>query len=232
MKIACIIPARLNSTRFPNKVLALLGDKPMLKWVYDAAMLSGVFSEVVFAIDAKETADLLASFNAPYIYTDRSHQSGTDRLIEVALSQKISADIFVNWQADEPFINKAMIEDLLRFVEDDSDIWTLKKEITTEQESPHVVKVVTDEKGKALYFSRSRIPHSGQCYKHIGIYAYSKKALTKVSQMAPCALEKSEKLEQLRFLFHGLSIRVIETQNDTIGIDTPQDLILANDSIS
>lgn len=222
----CIIPARLNSTRFPQKVLCQLLGKPMLQHVYEAATRSGFFDEVVFAVDHERTAALVEGFGAPYQMTSVSCESGTDRLIE--LRDRFDANIFVNWQGDEPLVSSAMIRDLLQSVGDGSDIWTLKTPLDRERaHHPHAVKVVTRKDGRALYFSREAIPHKGPYFKHIGLYAFSKKGLHKISQLTPSPLEKGEKLEQLRFLENGLDITVHETSHDSVGIDEERDLAFA-----
>lgn len=234
MKTVCVIPARLKSTRFPRKVLAQLGDKPLLQWVWEAATACPQFDDVVFAIDHAETEKLIASFGGRSLMTSESCPSGTDRLIELMETGQVEGDVWVNWQGDEPFVNREMIDDLLQSAEQSqSDIWTLRKQIENPEEitRPQVVKVVTDLKGKALYFSRSPIPFARMenptYYKHIGLYAYTQEALKKIQQMAPSTLEKCEGLEQLRFMEQGLSIEVHETAFETQGIDVPEDLIAA-----
>ncbi|MBI3237099.1 MAG: 3-deoxy-manno-octulosonate cytidylyltransferase [Chlamydiales bacterium] len=236
-KIVCVIPARLNSSRFPRKILCHLLGKPLLQRVWEKAQSVDLFDQVVFAIDAEETAALIDTFQGKYIFTSPSCESGTDRLIELMQNQKVEADIWVNWQADEPFINQEMVEDLLQSSHlYDADVWTLKKKIllTEEIHNPHIPKVVCDEKGNALYFSRSPIPYhrdpsldAPTYFKHIGMYAYTKEALSKIAHSQPCELELSEKLEQLRFLHHRLSVRVHETQHEVLGIDLPEHLALA-----
>ena len=240
-KIACVIPARLNSSRFPKKILSTLLGKPLLQRVWEKALSVDYFDRVVFAIDSQETASLIDSFQGEYIFTEISCESGTDRLIELMQKEKIKADIWVNWQADEPFICKQMVDDLLQTCEaDDCDVWTLKKEITLSEEirSPHIVKVVSDEKGEALYFSRSPIPYhrdttskSPTYFKHIGMYAYTEQALEKLAKLEPCELELTEKLEQLRFLYHRLSVRVHKTKHEVFGIDLPEHLALAESKL-
>lgn len=235
MKIACVIPARLKSTRFPHKMLARLKDKPLLQWVWEAAQKTGKFDSIHFAVDSLEVANLVQSFGAPAILTSEACASGTDRLVELMLNKKIDADIWVNWQGDEPFINLETIENLLQTChEKNADVWTLCKEISKKEEieSPQFVKVVCDNQGYALYFSRSPIPFyrekQGQKYfKHVGIYAYSKEALQKISTLSPSYLEEAEKLEQLRFLSNQMRIRVHETKHEVIGIDLPEHLIQA-----
>jgi 3-deoxy-manno-octulosonate cytidylyltransferase (CMP-KDO synthetase) len=238
-RIACIIPARLLSSRFPKKVLATLQGKPLLQWVWESAVSIPFFDEVAFALDAEETAALVSSFGGKFYMTSVQCPSGTDRLIEVMQKQGVQADLFVNWQGDEPFICQAMIEDLLQSCHDRmSDLWTLKKQIILPQEieSPHHVKVVSDDKGFALYFSRSPIPHyrdgvppDGKPYfKHVGLYAYRREALEKIAQLSPCTIEKAEQLEQLRWLYNGLKIQVHETQHESLGIDLPEHLAKAD----
>lgn len=231
-----MIPARLGSTRFPKKILALLKGKALIQWVWEAATQISCFDDVVFAIDAEETAALIRSFGGKYYFTSEHCLSGTDRLVE--LMQHIDADIYVNWQGDEPFIHQQMIDDLLQTAgEDESDVWTLKKKIDSleTQLSPHTPKVVTDALGYALYFSRATIPYyrdpsleMDQIYfKHIGIYAYSRAGLAKIAKLPLCPLEEVEKLEQLRFLYYGLKIRVHETRYEVLGIDLPEHLAKA-----
>ncbi len=235
-KIICIIPARLNSKRFPQKILAPLTGKPILQHVWEAAKKIDLFDEVLIAIDAKKTEDFLKNMDANYIWTSPNCPSGTQRLIEVFLKEKISGDIWVNWQADEPFINSKIIARLLNNIEDKTtDIWTLKTRLSDPHEilSPNTVKVVTDKRNYALYFSRHPIPfHRDQqsnpiIYKHIGIYAYTATTLSKIITLKTTYLEEAEKLEQLTFLSHGLKIKVNEIYENPIGIDTPEDLQLA-----
>jgi 3-deoxy-manno-octulosonate cytidylyltransferase (CMP-KDO synthetase) len=236
LRIICIIPARLHSTRFPKKILALLQEKPLIQWVWEKACSMPFFNQVVIALDAEETKKVVQSFGADYVMTSQECQTGTDRLIEVVQNSSIQADVWVNWQADEPFVNEQMIKDLLQSTQlSDSDIWTLKKKIGNPLDvlSPHITKVVCNYTGHALYFSRSAIPYyrdqdSFQLhYQHVGLYAFSQAALEKISQLDPCLIEQAEKLEQLRFLFHSLRIRVHETLESSLGIDLPEHLLEA-----
>ena len=163
----CIIPARLASTRFPEKILKILNGKPLLQWVWEAANKTTFFKDIVFAIDSEKTANIIKNFNGKYLMTSKNCKSGTDRLIEIMHSGKIESDIWVNWQADEPFITPKMIYSLLKTCKNnDADIWSLKKKITNEDEilSPNFAKVVCDTTGNALYFSRSRIPYYREEY--------------------------------------------------------------------
>lgn len=242
-KIACIIPARLNSSRFPKKILSNLNGKPLLQWIYEAAQKTNLFDSISFAIDSQETADLIKTFNGSYIMTPIDCASGTDRIIHVMNSGKINADIWVNWQGDEPFITPVMIEELLQSTHNNEniDVWTLKKRIINEEEinSIHFAKVICDNNDVAIYFSRSPIPLYRNYelaaenvknkiprvyYKHVGIYAFTTLALNKISKLSPCHIEDAEQLEQLRFLFHGLKIKVHETHQEVIGIDLPEHL--------
>lgn len=240
MRKVCVIPARLASSRFPRKVLAMLGEKPMLQWVWEGATGVQVFDDVAFAIDDAETARLIDSFEGKYFMTSPDCLSGTDRLIQLKQEGKMEGDIWVNWQGDEPFIHKEMIDTLLQSVDAPYDVWSLKKEIVNEEdiEDPNVVKVVTDPNGKALYFSRSPIPYDRDgleeipVYKHVGIYAYRSPSLDQIGTFSPSALEQAEGLEQLRYLENGLAIQVHETAGETVGIDVPEDLARAMDHIA
>jgi 3-deoxy-manno-octulosonate cytidylyltransferase (CMP-KDO synthetase) len=234
MKIACLIPARLHSTRFPKKILSLLGGKPLIQWVWEAATRVPLFSEVVFAIDDEETARAIDAFGGRYLMTSKECLNGTQRLIEVYSS--LQADIWTLWQADEPFVNGAIIQELVQSCgQDGCSVWTLCKKIASTHDlfSPHVVKVVRNQESEALYFSRSPIPYvreenSNQFfYKHVGLYAFNEEALRIIAKTPPCALEMAEQLEQLRFLYAKLKIKVHETEQELFGIDIPAHLELA-----
>lgn len=237
-RVACVIPARLKSTRFPKKMLSLLKGKPLLQWVWESASSVSLFDEVAFAVDAEETAELIRSFGGKCFMTSEECASGSDRLSELMEKKAIDADIWVNWQGDEPFICEQMIQDLLQDCDkEDSDLWTLQKKITNPDEAtnPHIAKIVCDVHGFALYFSRSQIPHyrdsadwnQKNIYKHIGLYAFTRAALKKISTLQPCPIEVAEQLEQLRFLYNNLRIRVHETDHEVFGIDLPEHLAKA-----
>ena len=238
-KLSCVIPARLASTRLPRKVLLPLAGKPLIQWVWEAASAVPLFDEVLIAADSEEVASVARRFGANVHLTSLDCSSGTDRLVELYKKGLIKGDICVNWQGDEPFLTKAMIEDLLRSKQK-TDVWTLKKRLTDPQAiaSPHIAKVVCDAHGYALYFSRSVIPHYREptanpiVYKHIGLYAYTKEALEKIGTFPPCLLEEAEKLEQLRFLYHGLKILVSETEHEAMGIDLSEHLELAEKKLT
>ena len=243
-KVVCIIPARLQATRYPKKLLTTLHNRPLLEWVWEAAKKVTLFDDVIFAIDDQELADVIDTFCGKWMMTSKSCQVGTDRLVQIMQSRTIQADIWVNWQADEPFITQTMIEELLQSCQtNDADIWTLKKQIINPLEltSLKFAKVVCDNQGYALYFSRSMIPclrdeqnletivQQKMHYKHVGLYAFTTQALKSIGANNYCALEDAEKLEMLRWLYYGLSIRVHQTDQEVIGIDTPQDLIRAHE---
>jgi 3-deoxy-D-manno-octulosonate cytidylyltransferase len=233
-KIACIIPARLASTRLASKMLKLINNKPLVQWTYETAASNSVFDHVVLAIDDEQVRRAVETFGGNYIMTSPSHPTGTDRIVEVMQSNKYQADIWLNWQGDTPFVNNKMISDFATFCkETPSDIWTLQTPLTDAAQinSPAIVKVVCALNKKALYFSRSAIPYyrnteikDKQYYKHLGIYAYTQESLAKIASLPPTPLETREYLEQLRWLENGLSIAVLETQFDADGIDTQADL--------
>lgn len=242
MKITAIIPARYGSTRFEGKALADICGKPMIQHVYERTVRSTLVSDVVVATDDERIAAAVRKFGGRAEMTSTGHETGTDRLAEVAA--RIDSDIIVNVQGDEPLIEPAMIDEAVEpLISDQSVVMsTLKSRIKTLHDflSPNVVKVVTDWEGYALYFSRSPLPNfrdkwndlkdekfsSGKllCYKHIGLYVYRKDFLLQFSQMSPTYLELAEKLEQLRVLENGYRIKVVETSHESIGVDTPADL--------
>ena len=237
MKVVGIIPARYASTRFPGKPLALISGKTMIRRVYEQALKSRL-DGVVVATDDVRIADEVMSFGGQYVLTDPNHRSGTDRCREALDLLDNAFDAVVNIQGDEPFIDPNQINLVVDLISrGDTQLASLAKRIRLEDElfSPNTVKVVMDNDGKALYFSRQPIPfmrnvdapewlEKGVFYKHIGIYAYKAEALRKVAQMSMSALEKSESLEQLRWLENGLEIRMGITDTENVSIDTPSDL--------
>lgn len=235
-RITCVIPARLQSTRFPKKVLASIKNKPILQWVWEAASKISFFDHIVFAVDAPETADLVTSFGGSCVMTSAQHQSGTDRLAEVAQNSPVGSDIWVNWQGDEPFIGERMVLDLLHGIgSSDAEIWTLKQRIINHEDiaSPQIAKVVCNDQGFALFFSRSPIPfyrdndQEKMYFKHIGMYAFTTNALLKIATLPTSFLENAEKLEQLRWLEHRLLVKVQTTDQLAFGIDFPHDIAKA-----
>ncbi len=230
-KVVGVIPARLESVRLPRKPLRAILGHPMIAWVYQGARQAASLSKLLIATDSEEIAAYCEQAGIPVAMTSREHRSGTDRLVEVMRSEP--ADIYVNIQGDEPMVTGGHIELLLRPFREDpgTQVSTLKVAMTAEDaRDPNNTKVVTDACGKALYFSRAPIPHDrdasgvGKYFKHLGIYAYAAEALEKFSALGPSGLEHLEKLEQLRFLENGIPIAVVETLDDTIGVDTEENL--------
>ena len=239
MKVIAIIPARYASTRFPAKPLAMLGGKPIVQRVYEA--VAKAVERVVVATDDERIYDAVAAFGGEVVMTSTEHQSGTDRCAEAFEKLGSKADIVINVQGDEPFIEPAQIESLIKCFENDTiDIATLVKPFSAEDsvevlENPNSPKVVLNGANEAIYFSRSVIPYlrgveRGEWlkhhtfYKHVGIYAFRADVLGEVAQLQQTPLEKAEKLEQLRWLESGYKIGVGVTDIETVGIDTPEDL--------
>ncbi len=233
MTSAVIIPARYDSARFPGKLLYPLNGIPVIQHVYENAKQARLPDDVLVATDSETILEQVFSFGGKAVMTDRNHQSGTDRIAEVA--RTFDCDIIVNVQGDEPLIRSEMIDDVIRLLEDNrASIGTLSKKIDDPREvtDPNVVKVVFDADWFALYFSRAQIPcqapHSDvrtpDYYKHIGIYSYRREILLALAGMQQTQLERIEKLEQLRALEHGMRIKIKETPFETYGIDTREDV--------
>jgi 3-deoxy-manno-octulosonate cytidylyltransferase (CMP-KDO synthetase) len=228
-KILGVIPARLNSQRLPGKVLRNIGDKPMVHWVYERARQSPLLNELFVATDSETVEQYCLSRNIPVKRT-REHRSGSDRLHEVM--EQTDGDVYVNIQGDEPTIRADHIELLIRpILNGEGAVTTLKVAIgEAAARNPNCVKVVTDHRGRALYFSRFPIPFDREAagkirfYKHIGLYGYTRAALALFHRLPPSPLESAEQLEQLRYLENGIAILVAETPHDTVGVDTEADL--------
>lgn len=233
MKALGVIPARYDSTRLPGKVLLDIAGKPMLYWVYRNARRSRLLTDLLVATDSEKVLDYCRQEGMQVMLTGR-HPSGTDRLREVM--ERREADVYVNIQGDEPTIRPDHLEAVLKpFISGDAQVATLKVQIDeAAARNPNTVKVVTDDDGRALYFSRYPIPFDRDgagCvkrYKHIGIYAYTRAALALFHSLPESSLESAEKLEQLRFLQNGVAIWVVETPFDTVGVDTEADLQRVN----
>ena len=236
MKFTAIIPARYASTRFPGKPLAILGGKTVIQRVYEQAV--SVLDEAYVATDDERILQTVEAFGGRAVMTRSDHKSGTDRIEEAATKIGTTADVIINIQGDEPFIHPSQIETLCRLFDDpQTQIGTLGKRFESMEavENPNSPKIVTDAKGFALYFSRSVIPFIrgrqrdewfGQYpfLKHLGIYAYRREVLGEITKLPQSSLEIAESLEQLRWLQNGYRIRVGETNIETVGIDTPEDL--------
>lgn len=235
-KFIGIIPARYASTRFPGKPLAILGGKPVIQRVYEQA--AGVLAATYVATDDERIYNGVTAFGGNAVMTRKDHRSGTDRIEEAAEKIGTDADVVVNIQGDEPFIQRSQIQTLCSCFDDDStQIATLGKRFETIEavENPNSPKIVVDRRGYALYFSRSVIPFIRgverqdwlQHYpflKHLGIYAYRRNVLREITRLPQSPLEKAESLEQLRWLENGYRICVGLTDVETVGIDTPADL--------
>jgi 3-deoxy-manno-octulosonate cytidylyltransferase (CMP-KDO synthetase) len=235
MRIVAIIPARYASTRFPGKPLALISGKPMVEHVYSSASACDEISGVYVATDDNRIYDLVVGFGGKALMTGSGHTSGTDRIAEAA--DKISLDeedIIVNVQGDQPLFPPSVLADMVAPFYDDEGLSmsTLMYRIRNSEEitNPNHVKVVTDARGFALYFSRHPIPfyrEQGQeavHFKHLGFYAYRKSFLKIFTSLPEGRLEAAEKLEQLRALENGFRIRVVETTHDSPEVDTPEDI--------
>ncbi len=243
MKFLAVIPARYASTRFPGKPLALIGDKPMIQHVYEQAKKA--IENVVVATDDKRIYDAVEAFGGKVLLTSDKHRSGTDRCFEALQKMSGEYDVVINIQGDEPFIQPEQIETLKAcFTDPKTEIATLikpfdKDALWDDLSSPNTPKVVVNKRMEAMFFSRSVIPYlrgtdrtkwlnTHTYYKHIGLYAYKTNILAEITDLEPSALEKAENLEQLRWLENGYSIKVGITHQQTIGVDTPEDLEKAN----
>ncbi len=228
MKTIAVIPARLESTRLPRKMLREIAGKPLAGWVYEAVCRSPLLSDVILATDSEEILEICRRRGWKAQMTSASHRSGTERVHEI--SNSIAADVYVNVQGDEPLVRPEQIAALLRVMENPAaQVGTVKTPCPEEEiHNPNAVKVVTSADGRALYFSRATIPfdrdhNSPRYFKHLGIYAYRKAALDRFVSLPESTLEKTERLEQLRFLENGISIYLAETPYDSIGVDVEDD---------
>jgi 3-deoxy-manno-octulosonate cytidylyltransferase (CMP-KDO synthetase) len=231
--VLCVIPARWASTRLPGKPLQLIGDVPMVEWVARGVSESVRVDEVVIATDDERVRDVVSSFGRQAIITPPELPTGTDRVALVA--ERRECDLVVNIQGDEPLVKGAMIDQLVEAMATDETVpmATLAHPMSDlEAEDVNAVKVVVDRRGRALYFSRSKIPfrrrpapEGAEDYlKHIGIYGYRKDFLLRLAALPPSPLEEIEGLEQLRAIEHGFPVRVVETSYRVVGVDTPEDL--------
>lgn len=232
MKFLGVIPARYGSSRFEGKPLELIQGKTMIEWVYKRTLLSKL-DKVIVATDDHRIETVVKSFGGEVVMTSKEHETGTDRIAEVAELYK-DFDVIVNIQGDEPLIESSMINSLMDPFKKEPKLKmaTLKYKLDSMEDvdNPNIVKVITDKNDYAIYFSRSPIPfprnlNSDIYYKHIGVYAYNRDFVLAFSKYPQTPLEKSESLEQLRVLENGEKIKVIETIHKVLGVDTPEDLI-------
>lgn len=226
----CVIPARLESSRFPRKLLQTIGTKPLLQYVYENAKKATRVGRVIIACDHDLLKKSVESFSGEAILTSPNHASGTERIAEVARS--LQCKYIVNLQGDEPLMSGEVIDQVVSALERDlscvMSTACVRKNDPEEYRNPNVVKVTKDKNGWALYFSRSPVPHdrdgkSNEFFKHLGIYGYRREFLLQFPNLASSSLEQREKLEQLRALENGYRIKVIETVHDSIGVDTEAD---------
>lgn len=230
-KAIAVIPARYESSRFPGKSLAQLAGKPLIEHVYNRAAMSPSLEDVIVATDDRRIFDVVEGFGGRAVMTSDKHISGSDRLGEAI--ESLEAEVIVNVQGDEPFLDPAIIDAILKPMasQDPPDIATAAAYLETEEDyrNPDVVKVVTETSGRGIYFSRSPIPHGwkqgAKALRHIGIYAYLRESLLRFVSLPRSPLEKAERLEQLRALENGMRIDVITIDGFRgIGVDRPEDL--------
>ena len=231
-KTAIIIPARYNSKRLQGKPLIKVCDKPIIQWVWERAIQVKSADEVIIATDNQEIYDCAKAFGAKVEMTSENHKCGSDRIVEVA-EKYPEFSYIINLQGDEPMINTECVEEVIKQIKEDSsaDIATLLSPIGKDEdlEDPNMVKCVKDINGYAMYFSRSKIPYErnygiASFYKHIGIYAYKRESLFKMTKMEQPEIEQAESLEQLRALYNGMRIKTSVVDYNSIGIDTLEDL--------
>ncbi len=234
MKVVAILPARLQATRFPRKLLQDLCGKPVIVRTYEAVVKTGLFDKVLVATDDDEIKSAISNAGGQVFISKLAHECGSDRIAEAA--ENLDADIILNVQGDEPFTNQDDLKRLINVFEKDREksisLASIKHQLHSEEDisNPNNVKVITDLAENAIYFSRSPIPFlrdatTGiQCFKHVGIYAFRKEALLDFYHSKPTPLEMAEKIECLRYLEQGKKIRMVTTDHLSIGIDTPSDL--------
>ena len=235
MRVLAVIPARYGSTRFPGKPLALLQGKPVIQHVYEQVVKATSVDEVVVATDDDRIKEAVTKFRGVAEMTNPDAASGTERVAAVARTHR-KAQVVINVQGDEPLIRPDMVDQLADYLAHHSDMpmASLMTPLPREDDGndPNVVKVVVDEQGLALYFSRAPIPFirergtspAPRLYKHLGIYGYQRDFVLMFPGLQATRLEQLEQLEQLRALGHGYQIKLLETVHDTVGVDTPEDL--------
>ncbi len=245
MKTVCVIPARYASTRLPGKPLVLIGNKPMIRHVYERACLAGSIDQVIIATDDERIERVAGQFGAAVVMTDPTLPSGTDRVY--AAIKEVDADVIINLQGDEPFIEPRLLDQLAAmFGNPEVQIATPVGPVSSYEEltDPNLVRVTRDIHGRALYFTRATIPFlrdepdkkkwpaTVPFYKHIGIYAYRKEILAQLTGLPPAMLEQAEKLEQLRFLENGYTIHTLVSDYKALSVDTEEDVKTAQKIIT
>ena len=237
MNIVAAIPARYAATRFPGKLMQLLGNKTIIRHVYDNTEATGLFNDVFVVTDSDIIYKEITTNGGKALMSKKEHESGSDRIAEAVAGMNV--DVIVNVQGDEPFIKKEPLEKLVRLFNDDAvQVASLMRKISKEEAgNPNNVKVVADKTGYALYFGRSTIPFQRDAelavdyFLHVGVYAYKKEVLMDFTKWPQSSLEKIEKLEQLRYLENSIRIKMAETDYNSIAIDTPEDLERAKNSL-
>ena len=237
IKILGVIPARYASTRFPAKALAMIGDKPMIRRVYEQAAKSRSLARVVVATDHEKIFEAVKEFGGEAVMTRADHPSGTDRCYEALTLQHEAYDYVINIQGDEPFIKPEQIDQAAALLDGRTELATLVAPVRDQATlfNPNIVKVIFNNNDEALYFSRQCIPYlrgveqeewidRHTFYKHVSIYAYRTDVLGRITQLPVSRLEKAESLEQLRWLENGYRIRIGVTEFESMGVDTPEDL--------
>ena len=230
MKKIALIPARVESKRFYGKLLKKLSGLPIILRTYQSALKTNVFDEVYVVTDSDQIIDLLKSVNGKYLTSSSFHESGTDRIAEVAAD--LEYDIIVNLQGDEPFIDKSSIEKLVNeFKNIEVEMASLMRKFNDKEElnNPNNVKVIVDKDNYSINFSRIPMNSDTDNYKHIGVYAFRKQTLIEFSKMEKTIMEKKEKIECLRYIENGKKIKMVKTDFSGISIDTPEDLIRAEE---
>jgi len=241
MEILCVIPARFDSQRFPGKPIYPIAGRPMIEWVYEAALKSEAFSEIIVATDDRRIFKVVKSFGGAAQLTSKQHSSGTDRLLEIRDSNR-SFDAYVNLQGDEPLMDPVYLSTFVQQLGtlDSGSILTPVSSATKEEVSdPNVVKVISNAEDRACYFSRSAIPHErgdlateNIFLKHIGLYGFTLAALDRIKTLPPHPIEMAEKLEQLRWLLNDLPIYVHKTNYESMGVDTKEQAILVEKTLN
>ncbi len=238
MTAVALIPARLGATRFPGKLLATLGGKTVIRRTYEAVAATRLFDQVLVVCDSEAIQEEIVRHGGRAVRSTRPHDSGTDRIAEVA--ETLEADVVLNVQGDTPFTQREPLEQLLRVFGEgarggDVPVASLMRAITDPRQvaDPNCVKVVVDQANNALFFSRAAIPYprdrgvTPQYFEHVGVYAFRREALLAFARLAPGPLERAEKVEALRYLEHGMRIRMVITDSPGVEIDTPDDLVRA-----
>ncbi len=235
MKIAAMIPARYAATRFPGKLMQLLGGKTVIRYTYEATAATGLFDEVLVVTDSDIIFTEITAAGGTAIMSRNEHESGSDRIAEAAADMEM--DIIVNVQGDTPFVKREPLQKLIQQFDDPAvQVASMMQEMKNPEDivNPNKVKVVVDNKMNSLFFSRSVIPytreakHAAVYYEHIGVYAYRRQVLLNFTQWPVTPLESAEKIECLRYLENGIQLRMAEVDYMGIGIDTPEDLEQAN----